>query len=88
MHKCRMTSKDKNGNDLRKGCLKNGRVKPVPREVIEQTMVDPLTGALRVKKGEAWLNTFTPVTSYLFRCNTDTIVCCLELLLKLLFRMF
>jgi hypothetical protein len=73
MHKCRMTSKDKNGNDLRKGCLKNGCCKArFPREVIEQTMVDPLTGALRVKKGEAWLNTFTPVTSYLFRCNTDT----------------
>jgi hypothetical protein len=35
-------------------------------------MVDPLTGALKVKKGESWLNSFTPVITYLFRCNSDT----------------
>ena len=74
MHKCKMTTKDKNGNDLKKGCLnKNGRCRArFPHEVVEQTMVDPLTGALRLKKGEAWLNMFTPVITYLFRCNTDT----------------
>ena len=73
VHSCRMTTKDKNGNDLRKGCLKNGRCKArFPREVVDQTMVDPLTGAVKLKKGEAWLNMFTPVISYLFRCNRDT----------------
>ena len=35
-------------------------------------MVDPLTGALMIKKGESWLNTFTPLITYLLRCNTDT----------------
>jgi hypothetical protein len=74
IHSCRMTTKDKNGNDVRKGCLnKEGRCKArFPREIVEQTMVDPLTGALKIKKGELWLNTFTPVITYLFRCNTDT----------------
>ena len=24
-----------------------------------------------MKKGEAWLNTYTPVVTYLLRCNTD-----------------
>ena len=35
-------------------------------------MVDPATGALNMKKGEAWINTFSPHITYLFRCNTDT----------------
>ncbi len=74
VHKCRMTAKDKHGNNVRKGCLnKKGSCKArFPQEVIEQTMVDPLSGALRIKKGEAWINMFTPVITYLFRCNTDT----------------
>lgn len=74
VHKCRMTVKDKHGNDVRKGCLnKQGNCKArFPREVREQTTVDPLSGALRIKKGEAWINMFTPVITYLFRCNTDT----------------
>ena len=35
-------------------------------------MVDPATGALNMKKGEAWINTFSPLITYLFQCNTDT----------------
>jgi len=35
-------------------------------------MGDPATGALKMKKGEAWINTFSPLITYLFRCNTDT----------------
>jgi hypothetical protein len=31
-----------------------------------------MTGALIIKKGEAWLNTFTPTITYVLRCNTDT----------------
>ena len=34
-------------------------------------MVDPQSGALKIKKGEMWLNTFTPELIYLLRCNTD-----------------
>ncbi|KAI0740376.1 hypothetical protein C8Q76DRAFT_592958, partial [Earliella scabrosa] len=33
--------------------------------------VDPESGALIMKKGEAWLNTFTPAVSYLLCCNHD-----------------
>ena len=38
----------------------------------KSTMVDPTTGALKMKKGEAWINTFSSLVTYLFRCNTDT----------------
>jgi Helitron helicase-like domain at N-terminus/PIF1-like helicase len=73
-HSCRMSTKDQDGNDIRKGCLnKQNKCKArFPREIVKQTMVDPLTGALKVKKGEPWLNSFTPTITYLFRCNTDT----------------
>jgi Helitron helicase-like domain at N-terminus len=42
-----------------------------PRDLFLETSIDPATGALNMKKGEAWLNTFTPVLTYLMRCNTD-----------------
>ena len=35
-------------------------------------MVDPETGALKMKKGESWINFFTPLLTYVCRCNTDT----------------
>ena len=35
-------------------------------------MVDPATGALKMKKGEAWINYFSPLLTFLVRCNTDT----------------
>ncbi|KAF8135526.1 hypothetical protein EV363DRAFT_1396025 [Boletus edulis] len=45
-----------------------------PWPVLSQTLVDPLTGYLTLKKGEAMMNTFTYMLSYLFRCNTDAVV--------------
>jgi len=42
-----------------------------PRDVYPQTEVDIKTGAINVKKGEPWINTFTPVVTFLLRCNTD-----------------
>ena len=42
-----------------------------PREIYSTTQVDPESGALLMKKGEPWLNTFTPAVSYLMRCNHD-----------------
>jgi hypothetical protein len=54
-------------------CLRNGKCKArFPRDIVECTMVDPTTGALKMKKGEAWINTFSSLVTYLFRCNTDT----------------
>ncbi len=35
------------------------------------TEVDVETGALNVRKQEAWINTFTPELTYVMRCNTD-----------------
>ena len=57
-----------------KGCLDNkwGKCKSrFPRETFAETRVDPVTGALDLKKKEAWINFFLAVVSYLFRCNTD-----------------
>ena len=42
-----------------------------PRPIFDCTEVDPKTGALNVKKGEAWINTLTPVVTYLLHCNSD-----------------
>lgn len=42
-----------------------------PRDTYTETAVDPESGALIMKKGEPWLNTFTPSASYLLRCNHD-----------------
>ena len=42
-----------------------------PCDTYASTQVDPESGALIMKKGEAWLNTFTPAVSYLLRCNHD-----------------
>jgi hypothetical protein len=42
-----------------------------PRETFSQTLIDPDTGVLTLKKGEAWLNYYTPALTYLMRCNTD-----------------
>jgi len=42
-----------------------------PRELFETTTVDQETGALKMKKGEAHMNTITPILTYLLHCNTD-----------------
>jgi hypothetical protein len=55
-------------------CYANGRdscKSRFPRELHSQTVVDPETGALNMKKGEAHMNTVTPALTYLLRCNTD-----------------
>ena len=33
--------------------------------------MDPATGTLSLKKLEQWLNTITPLATFLLRCNTD-----------------
>jgi len=46
------------------GCIhpKYGTCKArFPWDTYMETTVDPQTGYLNMKKGEAWLNTFTPV---------------------------
>jgi hypothetical protein len=56
------------------GCKDNkwGKCKArFPRSLFQSTTIDALTGAINVKKLEPWLNTFTPIVTYLFRCNTD-----------------
>lgn len=61
-------------NKEHKGCLDNiwGKCKArFPRKLFAQTEVDPETGALNMKKSEPWINTFSAVLTYLFRCNTD-----------------
>src|SRR6266511_6135398 len=35
-----------------------------------KTLIDE-TGFINMKKIVAWLNTFTPLVTYIFRCNTD-----------------
>src|ERR1700723_527368 len=64
---------EKKAKKQRVGCInKYGNCKArFPRPTYDTTQVDPTTGALNIKKGEAWINTFTPVLTYLFRCNTD-----------------
>jgi len=47
-----------------------------PRSTFLETSVDPATGALNMKKGEAWLNTFTPLLTYLMRCNKVSVCIC------------
>jgi hypothetical protein len=74
VHTCVIQSADKSkAKSQRVGCInKLGKCKArFPRPTYESTEVDPSTGALNMKKGEAWINTVTPVLTYLFRCNTD-----------------
>jgi Helitron helicase-like domain at N-terminus/PIF1-like helicase len=41
-----------------------------PRPTFLKSIIDD-TGSITMKKIEPWLNTFTPLVTYLFRCNTD-----------------
>ena len=77
IHKC-STNRNKDGSQNKgrpyKGCLDNiwGKCKArFPRPLFNQTEVNLETGAVDMKKRETWLNTFTYVVTYLFRCNTD-----------------
>ncbi|KDR65460.1 hypothetical protein GALMADRAFT_43933, partial [Galerina marginata CBS 339.88] len=73
VHTCRKQSDKKSDKKDRPGCInKHGNCKArFPRKIVDQTEVDPKTGALNIKKGEAWINTLTPALTYLLRCNTD-----------------
>ncbi|KAK0430068.1 hypothetical protein EV421DRAFT_1893638 [Armillaria borealis] len=42
-----------------------------PWPLFESTTVDSETAHVNMKKREAWINTFTPILTYLLRCNTD-----------------
>lgn len=77
-HKFRATVNEllyrSNTHDCRHGCKDNkyGVCKArFPRETPNVTKVDMESGAIIQKKGEAWMNWFTPVVTYLLRCNTD-----------------
>ena len=73
-HTCVRIKEDHDENkEVRKACLnKDDECKArFPRDVVETTLVDPDTGALKMKHGEAYMNTFTPPLTYLVRCNTD-----------------
>ena len=77
IHKC-STNRNKDGSQNKarpyKGCLDNiwGKCKArFPRPLFSRTEVDVETGSIDMRKKESWLNTFTYVVTYLFRCNTD-----------------
>src|SRR5438445_5644591 len=62
------------------GCRNNkwGKCKAwFPRPLFGETMVDPDSGAINMKKSEPWINTITQIVTYLFQCNTD-ITCLLS----------
>ena len=81
VHSCnRGTKKDgtRKKNKASAGCMDNkwGKCKArFPRLTALKTFIDE-TGAITMKKLEAWINTFTPLVTYIFRCNTD--VTCLS----------
>ncbi|KIM72041.1 hypothetical protein PILCRDRAFT_30116, partial [Piloderma croceum F 1598] len=57
---------DESGNNTSYCANSKGECKHrFPRDTYEQTLVDPKTGALNLKKGEAWMNTITPMLTYL-----------------------
>ena len=61
------------------GCkvdMKTGKILKVckcrfPRPVRPCTVMDPESGALLMKQGEARLNSYSPALTYLLRCNSD-----------------
>jgi hypothetical protein len=75
VHSCRKPSSNKKepNKTQRPTCQnKDGNCKArFPRSVVNQTEVDPKTGALNMKKKEAWINTLTPALTFIIRCNSD-----------------
>jgi hypothetical protein len=75
IHNCeRGTNKDGSAGKKYVSCKDNkyGKCKArFPRPIFQSTEVDPETGALSIRKHEAWINFFTPVLTYIMRCNTD-----------------
>ncbi|KAK0491919.1 hypothetical protein EDD18DRAFT_1026025, partial [Armillaria luteobubalina] len=63
-----------NKNKTYMGCKENKYNKckaRFPRLMFTETQVDPESGAVRLKKGEPWINMFTAALTYVMRCNTD-----------------
>ncbi len=61
-------------NSMAKGCKDNkwGKCRGCfPCALYSETCVEVETGHINLKKHEAWINTFTPLLTYLMRCNTD-----------------
>jgi Helitron helicase-like domain at N-terminus len=75
VHKCRTSipADEKKQKKERRGCInKDGNCKArFPRQTFDKTEVDPKTGALNIKKGEKWINTLTPIVTFLMQCNSD-----------------
>ncbi|KIL55187.1 hypothetical protein M378DRAFT_48224, partial [Amanita muscaria Koide BX008] len=77
IHNCdRGANKDGSRNKrlLFVGCKDNkyGTCKArFPRTTHEKTEIDPDTGSINLKKLEPWINTFTPLLTYLARSNAD-----------------
>ena len=75
VHKCRTSipADEKKQKKERRGCInKHGNCKArFPRKTFDETEVDSNTGALNIKKGEKWINTLTPIVTFLLRCNSD-----------------
>ena len=76
VHSCNRGSK-KDGtrkkNKMYAGCMDNkwGKCKArFPRATSVKSVIDE-TGAIIMRKLEPWINTFTPLVTYLLRCNTD-----------------
>jgi hypothetical protein len=77
IHNCnRGTNKhgEKNKRVMFIGCKDNKYKKckaRFPHMIHEKTEINFDTGSIILKKLEPWINTFTPVLTYLTRCNTD-----------------
>src|ERR1700728_1611209 len=75
VHKCRTSipADEKKQKKERRGCINKygNRKARFPRQIFEKTEIDPKTGALNIKKGESWINTLTPIVTFLLRCNSD-----------------
>ena len=75
VHRC-SKGKRKDGTKKKKeyaACMDNkwGKCKArFPRLTALKSFIDE-TGAIIMKKLEPWINTFTPLVTYLLRCNTD-----------------
>ena len=42
-----------------------------PRDIMTESKVDLNDGSIKLKKLEQWINYFTPILSYLLKCNSD-----------------
>ncbi|KAJ3935822.1 MAG: hypothetical protein NXY57DRAFT_1046468 [Lentinula lateritia] len=64
----------KSNDKFETSCL-NNRFKKCkarfPRNCFEETVIDPATGHIDLKKHEEWLNDISPALTYLIRGNTD-----------------